>query len=109
MAGAGAVGVVIGVVAGLMANSDWNNAKRICGGDVTSCLDKTSADPFATNARADASVSTAAFIAGGALLAGGAVTYFTAREHRERTTGTTAVAPSIEPQRVGIVLKGAFW
>ncbi|HEV3189719.1 MAG TPA: hypothetical protein VGY54_04435 [Polyangiaceae bacterium] len=108
LAGAGAVGVVVGTVVGLMASSDWSDAKNICGGDPSRCVRPSEAEGHQSRARDEATLSTAAFIAGGALLVGGAVTYFTGSASRERPARGIAVAPVVEPQRMGIVLTGAF-
>ena len=110
LAGAGAVGVVIGAVAGLMANGEWSDAKSICGGNPSLCarVSEAEAEGHQSTARDEATLSTAAFIAGGVLLAGGAVTYFTGSAPRERPARSMAIAPVVEPQRMGIVLMGAF-
>ena len=108
LVGAGAVGVVTGTVFGLMANTAWNDAKRRCGGEASRCTNAPDAIPYQRKAYDDANVSTAAFIAGSALIIAGAFTYFTGSERQERKTGNVAVAPSMEPQGVGVVVEGAF-
>jgi hypothetical protein len=72
--GVGVVGLGVGTVFGLKTSSTWADAKTHCTGlecDRTGVL-------LATDAKNAGTVSTIAFIAGGALLAGGAVLFFTA-------------------------------
>jgi len=62
--GAGVVGLGIGAVLGIMAQGAWAGSQHQC--------------PGACSALTEANVATVGFIAGGALLAGGAVLYLTA-------------------------------
>jgi hypothetical protein len=62
--GAGVVGLGIGAVLGIMAQGAWAGSQHQC--------------PGGCSALTEANVATVGFIAGGALLAGGAVLYFTA-------------------------------
>jgi hypothetical protein len=109
LAGAGAVSAVVGVVFGLAASSAWSEAKRLCGGAASSCGDAPAAERYHSRAQTDATLSTVAFVAGGALLAGGAFLYFTGADSPAPPNGSLAVAPSLERDEVGVVLHGAFW
>ena len=108
LAGLGAAGIAIGTIFGLLADSAWSDAKRICEGGVSVCVNARDAGPYGSRAQTDASVSTAAFVAGGAILVGGAVTYFTGREPEQRSSETIAVAPTIEGAGLGVTIKGTF-
>ena len=72
--GLGGVGVVVGVIFGLRTSSIWTDAKTHCTG--LEC-DRTGVT-LATDAKNAGTVSTISFVAGGVLLAGGAVLFFTA-------------------------------
>lgn len=73
---AGLVGVGIGVFFGVSASANWRDAKGGCQNGHTEC----SEDALTKRSRAlsDATVSTVAFIVGGAAVATGAVLWFTA-------------------------------
>ncbi|HEV8550213.1 MAG TPA: hypothetical protein VGQ57_14315 [Polyangiaceae bacterium] len=82
LAGAGVVGVVIGTVFGIKAiNKNADSDDHGCQGD--RCT--PAAAELRNDARTAGNVSTIAFIAGGALIAGGAVLYFTAPKDPERS------------------------
>ena len=107
-AGLGAAGAVVGAVFGVMAKSAWSEAKTACGGDPSHCGDPSSASSRRSQAVSDATVSTAAFVTGAALIAGGAFLYLTAGERRENKTEGVAVSAAVDSGRVGVVLLGAF-
>jgi hypothetical protein len=71
--GLGAVGVGVGTIFGLRTSSIWADAKTHCTG--VEC-DRTGVT-LATDAKNAGTVSTISFIAGGLLLAGGAILFFT--------------------------------
>jgi hypothetical protein len=72
--GVGLAGVAVGTVFGLRTASKWNDAKDHCSG--TLCDDEGAT--LTQQAKNNGLVSTIAFVAGGVLLAGGAVLFFTA-------------------------------
>ena len=72
--GVGVVGIGVGTVFGLKTSSTWSDAKTHCTG--LEC-DRTGVQ-LATDAKNAGTISTIAFAAGGALLAGGAILFFTA-------------------------------
>jgi hypothetical protein len=78
---AGLVGVGIGSVFGLQASSNWSDAKKGCAAYPNACT--AAALDQRSNASSQATISTIAFIAGGALLATGIILYFTAPKKSE--------------------------
>lgn len=103
----GAGGLAVGGVFGVVARSHNADAKALCGGDVDRC------DPARTNeaqakvdeARSAANVSTAAFIAGGAMVAAGVILYVTAPKAERRAV---SVAPMVDATTAGFVLSGRY-
>ncbi|HEY6461287.1 MAG TPA: hypothetical protein VIY73_14075, partial [Polyangiaceae bacterium] len=62
-----------------------------------------------SSAQSDGTISTVAFIAGAALLAGGAVLFLVSGHPSETpTTGALVVAPSVAPGGGGFFLRGVF-
>jgi hypothetical protein len=80
-AGAGVVGVGIGAFFGLQASSKWSDAKDACTNYPDGC--STHATDLGKSAKENATISNVGFIAGGALLATGAVLFFTAPSKKE--------------------------
>jgi hypothetical protein len=81
LGGVGIVGVGLGGFFGLQASSKWSDAKKKCTDYPYNC-GAEGADLHA-GAQSAATVSTVAFVAGGALLAAGLVLYFTAPSKKE--------------------------
>ncbi len=101
-AGVGVVGVVIGSVLGLVAKSklDQSNANNHC--DAHDTCDPQGLD-LRSSAGSAATGSTVAFIAGGVLVAGGVVLWFTAP--RDKNAGArVGLAPAIGPDARGVSL-----
>lgn len=98
LGGAGVVGVGLGAFFGLRAFDKWSDAKDACSDYPYEC-GKTGTD-LRSSASSAGTTSTIAFVAGGALLATGAVLYFTA------PTKKTSVAVTLGPQ--SITLGGRF-
>jgi len=80
-AGAGVVGIGIGAFFGLQASSKWSDAKDACTNYPKGC--DTHATDLGKSAKESATISNVGFIAGGALLATGAVLFFTAPSKKE--------------------------
>ncbi len=97
--GLGVVGVVLGTVFGVKASSDWSDAKSHCN-PYPYCGE--SGVSKSHDARSAATVSTVAFVVGGAALAGGALLWFTA----PKAPSEAGVAFGIGPN--GIVSRGRF-
>jgi hypothetical protein len=74
---AGAAGLVLGGVFGLVSKSTYERGREECGGNVKQCSNPVGVRDV-QSAFSQATVSTVAFVGGGALLAGGALLYFTA-------------------------------
>lgn len=101
-AGAGVLGLGVGGYFGLKTQSTWKEAQTYCDG--LTC-DQEGVD-LASQAKSTGNLSTIGFVAGGALLLGGAVLFFTAPSGK-----STGRAP--RPVRIGIgpgsvVVGGAF-
>ena len=77
--GVGVVGLALGGTFGVMAMSRKDDAKKMCPGEA--CAD-TEGQQAWKNAKTAGTISTAGFIAGGVLLATGAVLWFTAGPSR---------------------------
>ncbi len=92
--GVGIAGLAVGSVFGLMASSKWSQAQK---DNLES--EKNSADSLAT-------ISTVAFIAGGVLVAGGAILWLTAPSGSSATT--VGLVPSVAPGGGGALLRGTF-
>jgi hypothetical protein len=106
--GAGIVGVGVGAVFGLMASSAWSHAKSACGGDPTQCKNVVSGTSYRDTTQTDGTISTIGFIAGGALVAAGAIVFLTGGHHEQSSAKGVVVAPSVGPGLAGVALKGAF-
>jgi hypothetical protein len=96
--GLGVVGVAVGAVFGLQAGAKWDDAKAKCDAYPYEC----GADgvELADDAKSSATISTIGFIAGGALIAGGAALFFTAG------SGEQSVAVGVGPGTLRI--RGRF-
>jgi hypothetical protein len=101
--------VGLGAGFGLNARSAWNQAKSACGGDPNHCLDAPRANELRSQAMSAGAISTTAFVAGGALIAGGAFLYLMGREHRGADPEEIAIGAAVDARQVGVVVRGAFW
>lgn len=99
----GVVGVAVGSVFGLLAISKQSEADRECRPpDGTRC--SAAGVEAGKDGTTFGDVSTIAFIAGGALLVGGAALYFSAPD----PTKKIGLAPTFGPSRAGLALGGRF-
>jgi hypothetical protein len=96
--GLGLVGIGLGTSWGLYAISAQNQEKSHC--SASSCPNARQANEDYSTAREDATASTIAFAAGGALLAAGAVLFFTAH--------SVEVAPTVGTRGAGLTIAGGF-
>jgi hypothetical protein len=102
LGGAGIVGLLVGTVLRLKANSDYGGVLRSdCNGSVTGCNSSAVSDEQSPDN--EARISTVAFVAGGALLAGGAVLYFTAPK-----ADSIGIAPTVGTSGAGLSIKGVW-
>lgn len=103
--GAGILGVVLGSVFGLNAQSTWADARdNHCQNTVCDATGVTQNQ----DAKSSATASTIAFVAGGALLAGGAVLWFTAPSSHAASGTALQVAPGFGPHAATLAVRGAF-
>ena len=108
VAGAGVVGLGVGTFFALDARSKWSTVTDKCPDKV--CPDTATRDAVASakdGASQSATLGTVGFVAGGALLVGGAILYFTApngpsKEHALRVT------PAIGRDVAGISITGSL-
>jgi hypothetical protein len=111
--GAGVAGVAVGVVFGFVAlgkRSDYNSAVQ------NLCPDRNACDPANRGQVQDArdaigspaTVSTIAFVAGGALITTGAILYFTAPKTASSSAARVHLSPAIGPGAGGAALRGTF-
>jgi hypothetical protein len=102
--GAGVAGLIVGSIFGAVASSKWSAAKSDCG---AGCGPAAPAQGEKNTASSDATISTVAFVVGGALAAGGVVLYLTAPSGSTIGTGLR-IAPAIGSGGAGVVLAGGF-
>jgi hypothetical protein len=105
--GAGIAGIAVGVITAITAKTKYDTSLNYClPNDHNSCL------PGGLSERSDArtagDISTVAFIAGGAALAGGLVLWITAPRGTRATESAAAPALVLAPTLGGAVLHGAF-
>jgi len=107
--GIGLAGIAVGSVYGLMAASAWGDSKNECS---PGCSAQAHAAASSDHDRAvsDGTVSTIAFIAGGAFVVGGIAIFASApgESGREATHTGWAVTPSLGPAGGRIDVKGEF-
>lgn len=107
LAAVGVAGVVSGVVFGLVTLSKKSDIKTTCGGDPGDCKAAPgSVDAEQQSAKTTAAISTASFVAGGVLVAGGAVLWFTAPSGS--STGRVGLAPQVSQSSGGLRLTGSW-
>jgi tetratricopeptide (TPR) repeat protein len=90
--GVGIVGVGLGAFFGLQASSKWSDAKDQCTAGNYGCT--RDALELRSSAQSSANLSTAAFVAGGALLAAGTVLYLTAPTKQKRASVALGLGPT---------------
>lgn len=103
-AAGGVVGIGVGIVFGLFASGNKSDAEPNCNADLSAC-NGAGVDAM-KSARTDATISTIGFVAGGALLVGGAALYLTAPRNEPVKTIGLAVTPG--PGGASVSLGGAW-
>jgi hypothetical protein len=101
LGGVGAAALVTGSLFGVLASSKWSAVKSECSGP-DSCANYGQAVSDHGATVTDATLSTIGFLAGGALLAAGAVLYFTGQP------SSPAIAPALGPSSATLTLTGRF-
>jgi hypothetical protein len=106
--GVGVVGVALGAVFGAMTLSEASQQQKDCA-SAANCLNYPQASSEHSSGATDRTISTIGFIAGGALIAGGAALFFTAGHPSEAPASTgLQLVPDVGPGSAGMLLKGAF-
>jgi len=105
--GVGVAGLAAGGVLGLLGTSAWSSAKQACGGNVGACTDVASGASYRNTASTEATAATVGFIAGGALVAAGAVLFLAGRKE-SHPVASLLVGPSVGLGAAGVVLSGEF-
>ncbi len=102
LGGAGAAGLIVGTIFGLVSKSTYDHAFHDeCGGDANHCSVQGAKD--GETAHSQAAIATVGFVAGAALLAAGAAFYFSAPHE-----GDVAVAASLSNGGGGLALRGRW-
>lgn len=104
--GAGIVAIVVGSAMGGLASSSWNDAQN------NHCRTELLCDPIGVglvrDAKTFATVSTALFIGGGVLAAGGATLFVLSLGGGKKEGAGLTVTPSAGPGSAGVLLSGRF-
>ncbi len=99
---AGAVGLILGGIFGVIAKSTYDHAFHSeCGSNPNTCSTQGARD--GQTAHDQATVSTVGLVAGGVLLAGGAILYLTAPK-----VGPVEVVPAVGSNGAGLTLGGPW-
>jgi hypothetical protein len=108
-AGVGVAGIAVGGVFGAMTLAEKSQQTTDCPNASCGSAGHALALTDHSTGMTDSTISTVGFIAGGALLVGGAILFFTGRHSSERsaTTGMLLV-PSVAPGGGGLFLRGEF-
>lgn len=106
--GVGVAGLAVGGVFGAMTLSEKSQQQSACGSPCSAASHTQAVNDHSTG-MTDGTISTIGFIAGGTLLVGGAVLFFTAHPSSQQpsTTGVL-LAPSVGPGGGGVLLTGEF-
>jgi hypothetical protein len=105
--GVGVVGIGLGIWFGAFASSSQSKEKTDC--PATGCLNRAQAVEDYDTARKDATGSTIAFIAGGTLLAAGAVLWLSApKDHGPPGAAQVHLAPVVDGRSGRFALGGSF-
>jgi hypothetical protein len=106
--GAGVAGIAVGSIFGAMTLSEASQQRTDCA-SATSCARLSQAASDHSSGARDRTISTVGFVAGGALLVGGAVLFFTARHVSEPSAVARMIlVPGVGPGGGGMSLMGEF-
>jgi hypothetical protein len=106
-AGVGIAGIVVGGLFGALTFSYVGKQQTDCA-SLDTCPNRAQALFDHSNAATDAILSTAGFIAGGALLAGGTILFFTSPSASAPHSTRLEVLPSMGPDGAGVSVRGVF-
>ena len=104
VAGVGVASLVVGSVTGILALGDASTVKKNCPNDA--CQKQEDVDT-AGSGKTLSTVSTITFIAGGALVVGGAILFFMS-PRKAKTTGHVQLVPTASSDSAGFLLHGTF-
>ena len=107
VAGAGVIGVVTGVVFGVSAKHDQDDAYKLCPTAATPCAQADQANALLKSGRSRALEANVAFGIGAAVAIGAGVLWFTGAPDRENPR-RVSVVPSVAPGEAGVALIGRF-
>ncbi len=116
VAAAGVAGLAVGGVFGVLTGSAISQQKSDCA-SASSCSNYAAASSDHSTWTRDGTISTIAFVAGGVLLAGGALLFFTAPSSSETPAAATArslpgpslaATPLVGSGTAGVLLQGRF-
>jgi hypothetical protein len=106
--GAGVAGLAVGSIFGVMTLSEASQQGTDCA-SATSCARYSQAASDHSTGVTDRTISTVGFVAGGALLVGGAVLFFTAPHASEPSAAARMLlVPGVGPGGGGMLLRGEF-
>ncbi len=107
--GVGVAGIVTGGIFGLLATSAASQQKTDCAGPTT-CSNRGQALSDHSSALNDSTISTVAFIAGGAVLAGGVALFLFGGKGAESPAVSSAllVVPTLGPSGGGLLMRKGF-
>jgi hypothetical protein len=105
--GVGVAGIAVGTIFGLMTLSQKSNQQSACA-SATDCTDHDQAVSAHSSGMTDGTIATIGFVAGAALLAGGAVLFFTGHSPERQTATRIHLVPSVAPGSGGLSIDGAF-
>jgi hypothetical protein len=113
LGGAGIAGVGVGAVFGILASTVWSRVTSACGAggsaDCVTTASHTSITSDQTTAQTDGTVSTVAFVAGGALVAAGVVLFLTGGHRGEKSSPSAIrLEPSLGVGETRLSLRGSF-
>jgi hypothetical protein len=106
--GIGVASLAVGGVFGLLTLSQKSQQENACGSPCSAASHAQAVSDHSAG-MTDGTISTVSFIAGGVLVLGGAVLFFTARPSSEPPAATgLRIAPSVGPGGGGMLLRGEF-
>jgi hypothetical protein len=109
VAGVGVVGLAVGAVFGGLAISSASSSKSECSTSSCGPAAFTKSQSDYNGANTDGTISTVAFIAGGAALVAGGILFFTAPKAASSGSGSVwQLSPAVGSTGVGLTVKGSL-
>jgi hypothetical protein len=108
-AAVGVAGIAVGSIFGLKAGSDRSSELGACGSVCATPADQSNATSYRNAFFGDSTISTVGFVAGGVLIATGAILFFAGRPTDDpRATTGWRVAPSVGLASGGVLVTRGF-